>query len=220
LAFDRSQELKQNLTNLNRLFPNVAIEEAEFLAKQEKLLSYIKATQLSVKKWRENARALAEIFGLPEEKLNLQHAKQLSKMALSCFTEDKPEAQWLDSVFFQQVQNTVVKARDAYQQHNLMRERLSKTYISGLYELDLDELITRYNGAYQSFTRMFNSNFSKDQKAIAKVSIDGRVPKTVLSDLIDARKSKLCMPRLMHRLRMSRTCWDASIKGMTLILSG
>ncbi len=190
LAFDRSDELKQGLTNLGRLFPNVDMQEAEFLAKQEKLLAYVKATGLSAKKWQENARALAEIFGLPTENLNLQNAKLLSKMALFCFTEDKPEVQWFDPVYFQQVQNVVAKARDAYQQHNLMRERLTKSYTSGIYDLELDELITRYNGTYQSFTRMFSSTFGHDQKAIAKVSIDGRVPKNVLSDLIDARKVK------------------------------
>ena len=39
LAFDRSDELKQGLTHLGRLFPNVDLQEAEFLAKQEKLLA-------------------------------------------------------------------------------------------------------------------------------------------------------------------------------------
>ena len=93
-------------------------------------------------------------------------------------------------MYFQQVQDTFSKAKEAYQQHNLLRDRLSKSYTAGIYELDLDELITRYNGAYQSFTRMFSPGFRGDQKVIAKVAIDGRVPKTVLNDLIDARKVK------------------------------
>jgi very-short-patch-repair endonuclease len=190
LAFDQSNELKKNLLILEKLFPTVDLQEAEFLGKQEKLLTYIKATQQAAKKWRENATALAEIFGLPTDNLTLQNARQLSKMALYCFTEDKPEPQWLDSTVFQQVQNAVAKAKDAYQQHNLLRERLRKSYTSGIYELDLDELITRYNGSYQGFTRVFSSSFSRDQKVIAKVSVDGKVPKTILGDLIDARKVK------------------------------
>ncbi len=190
LAFDRSSELKKNLLILEKLFPTVDMQEAEFLGKQEKLLTYIKATQQAARKWSENAKALSEIFGLPTDNLSLQSARQLSKMALYCFAEDKPEPHWLDGNVFLQVQNAVAKAKDAYQQHNLLKERLRKSYTSGLYELDLDELITRYNGSYQGFTRVFSSSFSRDQKAIAKVSVDGKVPKTILGDLIDARKVK------------------------------
>jgi hypothetical protein len=190
LSFDRSSELKKNLTFLAKLLPTIDLQETDFLVKQEQLLAFIKSTQLSTKKWHENAVALADIFGLPNDKLTLQNAKQLSKMALFCFTEDKPEMQWFDSAYFQQVQNTVAKAKEAYQQHNLLRERLSKSYTAGIYELDLDELVTRYNGTYQSFTRMFSPGFRGDQKQIARVSIDGKVPKTVLGDLIDARKVK------------------------------
>ncbi|MGD6933672.1 MAG: DUF3320 domain-containing protein [Candidatus Bathyarchaeia archaeon] len=190
LAFDRSSELKKNLLILEKLFPTVDMQETEFLGKQEKLLAYIKATQQAAKKWSENAKALADLFGLPTDNLSLQSARHLSKMALYCFAEDKPEPHWLDANVFLQVQNAVAKAKDAYQQHNLLKERLRKSYTSGFYELDLDELITRYNGSYQGFTRVFSSSFSRDQKAIAKVSVDGKVPKTILSDLIDARKVK------------------------------
>jgi hypothetical protein len=190
LAFDRSNELKKNLLILEKLFPGIDLQEAEFLGKQEKLLAYIRSTQQAAKKWRENSRALADICGLPTENLNMQNAKQLSKMASFCFTEDKPEPQWFDSEVFQQVQNTVSKAKDAYQQHNLLRERLSKSYTKGIYELNLDELIARYNGSYQSFTRMLSPGFRNDQKQIARVSVDGQVPKTILGDLIDARKVK------------------------------
>jgi hypothetical protein len=92
--------------------------------------------------------------------------------------------------FFSKYKITVSKAREAYQQHNLLRERLSKSYTKGIYELNLDELIARYNGSYQSFTRMLSPGFRNDQKQIARVSVDGQVPKTILGDLIDARKVK------------------------------
>lgn len=190
LAFDRSTELKQGLKVLGKLFPTVDLQEGEFFAKREKLLAVIRNAQLLAKKWQENSKALADIFGLTTDRLTLQNAKQLVKMATFCFSEDKPEPKWFEPMYFQQVQDVFFKAREAYQQHNLIRERLSKSYTAGIYDLDLDELITRYNGAYQSFTRMFSSNFRGDQKLIAKVAMDGRVPKTVLNDLIDARKVK------------------------------
>jgi len=190
LAFDRSIELKKNLLLLEKLFPNTNLQETEFLAKQEKLLTYIRNTQQTIRKWRENAQTLADLFGLTLNNLNLQNVTHLSKLALFCFTEYKPEPQWFDPTVFQQVNSTISKAKETYQQHNLLKERLSKTYTAGLYNLDLDELVTRYNGSYQSITRIFSSNFRNDQKQIARVSIDGKVPNTVLEDLINARKVK------------------------------
>ena len=190
LAFDRSNELKKNLLVLEKLFPGANLQESEFLAKQELLLAYIRSTYQSVRKWRENAQALSDFLGLSIDNLNLQNVIHLSKLALFCFTEDKPEPQWFDPVVFQQVNATISKARDTYQQHNLLKERLSKSYTAGFYNLDLDELVTRYNGSYQSVTRLFSSSFRNDQKQIARISINGKVPDNVLTDLIDARKVK------------------------------
>lgn len=190
LSFDRSSELKKNLFILEKLFPGVNLQESAFLEKQEKLLTYIRSTQQNVKKWCENTQALADLLGLSIDTLNLKNVKHISKLALFCFTEDKPEAQWFDPLIFQQVTVAVSKAKDTYQQHNLLKERLSKIYTAGLYNLDLDELVVRYNSGYSGLTKMFSSSFRNDQKQIARVSIDGKVPETVLADLIDARKVK------------------------------
>ena len=66
-------------------------------------------------------------------------------MALLCFAEDKPEPQWFDAKYFEQVQEIVSKAKRLYQDHNLLKSRLDETYTDGIYELDLDGFIARYN---------------------------------------------------------------------------
>ncbi|MEK6705429.1 MAG: hypothetical protein AABZ06_06550, partial [Bdellovibrionota bacterium] len=53
-----------------------------------------------------------------------------------------------------------------------------------------DGLIERYSGEYQSGLKIFNSTYRNDQKQIARVTDDGKVPKNILNDLIDARKIK------------------------------
>lgn len=191
LAFDRSSELKKNLLILEKLFPGANLQESEFLDKQEKLLTYIRNTQQAAKKWRENAQALSDLFGISIDTLNAQTVTHLSKLALFCFNENKPEPQWFDPVIFQQVYSTISKAKDTYQQHNLLKEKLCKSYTAGIYNLDLDELVVRYNNSYQGLSRMFSSSFRNDQKQIARVSIDGKVSKNILEDLIDARKVKV-----------------------------
>ena len=71
-------------------------------------------------------------------------------MALLCFAEDKPEAQWFDAKYFEQVQEIISKAKRLYQDHSLLKSRLDETYTDGIYEFDLDGLIARYSGEYKS----------------------------------------------------------------------
>jgi hypothetical protein len=189
LALHRSAEIKQRLDALSKMLPGVGLEEGEFLQKHEKLLDFIKSTQLSSKKWRETSQALAPILGLNSDGLTIKQIKELSRMALLCFADDKPEPQWFDAKYFEQVQEAVSKAEQLYQDHNLLKSRLDATYTDGIYTLDLDGLIARYNG-YQGSIKIFNSSYRNDQKQIARVTNDGRVPKNVLNDLIDARKVK------------------------------
>ena len=165
------------------MLPAVGLEEGEFLQKREKLLAFVKNTQLASRKWRENSQALAPLLGLDSDGLTIKQLKELSRMALLCFAEDKPEPQWFDSAYFEQVQEIVSKAKRLYQDHNLLKSRLDETYSDGIYALDLDELIRRYSGPYQSSLKMFNSTYRSDQKQIARLTNDGKVPKTVLNDL-------------------------------------
>ena len=190
LFLNRSAEMKQALEALSKMLPAVGLEEGEFLQKREKLLAFIKNTQLTAKKWRENSQALAPLLGLDSDGLTVKQIKELSRIALLCFAEDKPEPQWFDSAYFEQVQEIVSKAKRLYQDHNLLKSRLDATYSDGIYALDLDELIRRYSGPYQSFLKIFTPSYYSDKKQIARLTGDGKVPKTVLNDLIDARKVK------------------------------
>ena len=154
LALNRSAEIKQQLDALNKMLPAVELEESEFLQKREKLLAFIKNTQLASRKWRETSQALAPLLGLDGDGLTIKQIKELSRMALLCFAEDKPEPQWFDAKYFEQVQEIVSKAKRLYQDHNLLKSRLDATYTDGIYELDLDGLIARYSGIsrlYENF---------------------------------------------------------------------
>ncbi len=72
----------------------------------------------------------------------------------------------------------------------MLKSRLDETYADGIYNLDLDDLIAKYSGPYKSGMKLFNSEYRNDQKQIAKLTDDGKVPQTVLQDLIDAKKVK------------------------------
>ena len=187
------------------MLPAVELQESEFLQKQDRLLAFIRNTQLASRKWRESSQALAPILGLDSDGLTIQQLKELSRMALLVFAEDKPEPQWFDAKYFEQVQETVTKAKRLYQDHSLLKSRLDETYTDGLFELDLDGLIARYGSEYQSLLKIFNSSYRRDQKQIARVTNDGKVPKTILNDLIDARKVKKMQEQIEESTETVRT---------------
>jgi very-short-patch-repair endonuclease len=190
LVLNRSEEINQQIEVLSKMLPAVRLEEGDFLQKREKLLAFIRNTRLTSRKWRENAQALATLLGLDAAGLTIKQLKELSRMAMLVFAEDKPEPQWFDAKYFEQVQEIVAKAKQLYQDHNLLKSRLDETYSDRIYNLDLDELIPRYSGPYKSAMKIFNSTYRTDQKQIASLTNDRKVPKTVLNDLIDARKVK------------------------------
>ncbi len=227
LVLNRSTEIQLAVSSLNKFLPGVNLEESELLAKREKLLAYLRSTQLISHKWRETSQALSQLLGLDGADLTVTQLKQLSRLAMLSFAEDKPEPEWFDAKFFEQVQETVSKSKQLYQEHNQLKSRLDETYTEGIYELDLDGLIERYSGDYKSGLKIFNSTYRNDQKQIARLTNDGKVPKTILQDLIDARKVKklylkiedsaeIVRTLLGHYYRKTRTDFQGAEKAIAL----
>jgi hypothetical protein len=190
LSLTRSAEFEEALSTINKLIRQANIEESELLKKRENLLDFAKNTQVLSEKWNEKSRQLAQMLGLPTENLAPERVKQLSRIALLCFSEDKPESQWLDPSYFLRVKEVFQKAKGDYQERNSLKVKLEKTYSDEIFKIDLDEFIRRYNDLYKSFLRWFRPGFYRDQRQIALLTRDGKVPKSVLQDLLDARRLK------------------------------
>jgi hypothetical protein len=205
LVLSRSTEIQLTVSSLNKFLPEVNLEEGELLSKREKLLAYLRSTQLISHKWRETSHVLSQLLGLDDAALTVTQLKQLSRLAMLSFAEDKPEPEWFDAKYFEQVQETVSKSKLLYQEHNQLKSRLDETYTDGIYELDLDGLIERYSGDYKSVLKIFNSTYRNDQKQIARLANDGKVPKTLLQDLIDARKVKKLHSKIEDSAETVRT---------------
>ncbi len=227
VVLTRSQEIRVAVNAFGKALGHRNLAESELLGKREKLYQLLKNTQLTAHKWRESSQALAATLGLDGADLTINQLKQLSRMALLCFAEDKPEPQWFDAKYLEQVKETVDKAKQLYQEHSLLKSRLDETYTDGIFELDLDTLIANYSGPYQNGIKLFNSDYRNDQKRIAKVTNDGKVPKDILKDLIDARKvnklakkiaasAETVQTLLGHYYHKSRTDFKGAEKALAL----
>jgi hypothetical protein len=191
LALTRSAELEDALSEIDKLLLNSGVEESELLEKREKLLDFVKHTQILYAKWSEKSWRIAQALGLPTGNLTPDRVKQLFRLALLCFSEDKPDPRWLDPANFQRLKEEFPQIKKDYQEHQALKLKLEKTYTREFFKTDLDEFIRRYNDLYKSSLRWFRPSFYSDQKQIALLTHDGNVPKSVLQDLLDARKLKM-----------------------------
>jgi REase_MTES_1575/Protein of unknown function (DUF4011)/AAA domain len=205
LNLERSLEMKQAVSAVGKMLPAVNVEEGEQFSKHEKFLSYLRSTQSVFHKWHETSQALAQLLGLDATDFTVTQLKQLSRMGQLCFAEDKPEPEWFDAKYLEQVKETVTKAKQLYQEHHLIKSRLDEIYSNGIYELDLDGMIEKYTGEYQSGLKIFNATYRSDQKAISRLTNDGKVPKTIQQDLIDARKVKKLQTKIDASAETVRT---------------
>ncbi len=184
-----SSELEQALSAIDNLIVPSSIKEGDLLKKRENLLTLLKDTSATNTKWIKRTLELNQLFGFADEIVTPERVKQLARLASLCFSENKPELKWLDKSFFQLTKETVRKANKDYQEFNSLHERLSQNYTDGIYNIDLDEYARRYSG-YRSALRIFSPSFYRDQKVIALITHQGKVPKTILKDLLDAKKTK------------------------------
>jgi hypothetical protein len=191
LALTTSAELEVSLSVIDKLLLHSGLEESALLEKREKLLDFARYTQVLYAKWSEKSWQLAQMLGLKTGNLTPDRVRQLSHIALLCFSEAKPEPSWLDPTVFQRVKEAFPQIKKDYQEYKALKLKLEKTYTREFFKTDLDELITRYNSLYKSSLKWFRSSFYRDQKQIALLTHDGKVPKTILQDLLDARKLKL-----------------------------
>jgi hypothetical protein len=189
LPLTRSEELGKALSEISGLLAT-SPEESDFLSRQNEFLGFAQDTRDSLDDWSNRAIQLANTFGLSAETLTLERIGQFISMAMLQDSQEKPEASWFDSDNLAQLQQVLPKARSDYQEYNSMKKRLERIYDDRLYDLNLDDLVVRYKGPYQSLLRSLRPSYRRDQKEIARISRDGRVPKSVLNDLINARRLK------------------------------
>lgn len=199
LVLNRSAEFEKALSAVEKLLQSSNIEESDLLEKREKLLDFVKVTQVLSEKWNEQSWQLAQMLDIPIEHLTSKNVRQLYRLALMCHSEEKPESSWLDPTYFMQVKEAFPKAKKDYQERRSLQLKLEKTYNDEIFSIDLDGFIRHYNDLYKSFLRWFRPGFYRDQKQISLLAHDGKVPKTVLQDLTDARRLK----RLTAEIKVS-----------------
>jgi hypothetical protein len=190
LSLHTSEEIEATLSAISKLLLHLTLDESDLLEKHQTLLDFVKDTQVLSEKWQEKTSELEKIFCALSGDKTPEHVRQLFRVALICFSKEKPEPRWLDLPYFQRVKETFSKMKGTYQEFRSLKPKLEKTYTAKIFEIDLNEYIKRYSSLYTSVLRWFRPSYYRDQKQIASLTHDGHAPQNVLQDLRDARKLK------------------------------
>jgi very-short-patch-repair endonuclease len=183
-----SAQFEQMLSDLGNLLIPSSVKDGDLLRKRNELLELVQNTLVYVAQLTEESDALANLFQLPIEVLTVERAQELSQIALLCFGVEKPERQWFDLGIFNQIKETTGKAKSAYAEYSSLLSKIKESYDDEIFKVDLDEYVKKYNGPYRGFLKWFRPAYHRDQKQLSLLSLTGKVPKTVLKDLLDARR--------------------------------
>ena len=185
---NKSIEIEQALNALTQSINPSSIEEGELLQKRERLSKFLSLTDGLLDKWTKFCKELIRQFNLPTNSLTVERVRNLSRITQLCSAKNKPETAWFNPANFNKLQETLPKARKNFEDHKTLRDRIEKTYTNEIYTLNLDQLIARYGGPNKGSLRWFRPSYHRDQKNIALTTLEGKVPKTVLKDLVEARR--------------------------------
>lgn len=168
------------------------------------VMNFLAATQTFVEDALRDAESISKRLGLPLDKITVSRATEIARLAVLCAVEKKPAAIWLEPTNLAQLQNYVASLRPKYEAYNQLRTayanqrgQLLERYDEGIFNLDLDALIERFNGfIYSTPLRYLFSGYYSDKGAILRVSRASSLSANVLNDLLAARE----VVRLQKRL--------------------
>ena len=113
--------------------------------------------------------------------------KRLLRLAHLCASENAPEKAWvIDDNTRTRAKSLIETNRPAFAQYHGTRGRLLLTYTEQLFELDLERMAVGFTGPYQSWLRVFNMQFRRDRRAIARRSKGQQAPATMAEDIVVA----------------------------------
>ncbi|GEM_PF-153793 len=182
-----------------------SLQGRQLINRGHEVINFLIATEVCVQNVLSYAGGLCKRLGLPLDNINIKNAISIARLAILCATDNKPEAFWLEPTRLAQLRDIVGKLRPHYSAYNdlrvmysTQRAQLLERYDEGIFSLDLDALIERFNSfTYTTLLRYLSSAYYSDKNAILRVSRTSALSSNVLNDLLAAREILRLQKRLV-----------------------
>lgn len=113
---------------------------------------------------------------------------RIGEVMLLCNEENKPLSSWLEIKEYKEVINFIKEYQPLCQDYKERRERLLERYDESLFDLNLEQLIDKFNSfTYTSLLKIFNPSYHQDKKLIKRCTKKYCWYDDVQRDLVDAR---------------------------------
>ena len=170
---------------------------AGLLTHQQQLRGWAADTQKRIPLWLTEARTIEKWLGvsLPrgagasdEHDTSPHWLKRLLRLAHLCESENAPEKSWIiDQAACATAKAAIESNRPAFANYHATRKRLLLTYSEQFFELELDRIADGFAGPYQSWLRVFNMQYRRDRRAIARRTKHHQLPRCIQEDVVAAR---------------------------------
>lgn len=168
LPVDFTSHIEEAWSQTSNLFTTFDFNGAELLTHHAIILEFVKDTKTCIKQWLNDVRNLARYLGFEIDNLSLERIKQIGKLSLLCCSHTRPETNWFDPIFLQNVKNILPKARESYVEYKHKKQSIMEQYYETIFELDLDRLAQCYSGNYRTLFDLLMPAFFHPSKQDAK----------------------------------------------------
>ncbi|MCI0681953.1 MAG: AAA domain-containing protein, partial [Gemmataceae bacterium] len=185
----------------------------KLLALQKRLRGWAADTQKRLPTWHSDLRALEKWLGLtlprgaaPVTTVAAVHEgfdpsphslKLFLRLTHLCHSDHPPERTWLNNADkLRAAQEQVLASRPDFTKYRQNRKKLLEAYTEQFFDLELTRIAEGYAGPYQSWFRLFNGQYRRDRRAIARRTHKYEAPPTVAEDVAMGRDVVVLKARL------------------------
>lgn len=105
---------------------------------------------------------------------SLQDAINVEKLFSYLIKNPKPTEAWLNSENFNIIEHFFKEATEKHEKTNSIYHDIISIFEKDIFELDYKHLLTKFRTEYNSWTRIFNSEYKKDKRQIRGLAIDNK----------------------------------------------
>ncbi len=182
LPMGTAERVEAEWSSLKELLARTRKGDGGLLKQMGELGDHVRRLPGDVWRWKSDAEQLKDLLGLKGDVETIEKVRQIADLAKLCEEGNRPERAWLDAHRMREAKGLLESLKAAHDRRAELRETL-KEYSEDILTLDLDGLITFFEGSGGSVFRHLMPSYYSMRGTVAKTRRDGSIPESILDDL-------------------------------------